>query len=63
MTLAELKDADEVILVGTTSEVVPIIRIDEDSIGSGRGGPMARRLWDAYRQDVERWLAGPPQAD
>jgi D-alanine transaminase len=56
VTLAELKAADEVILVGTTSEVVPIVRIDEDTIGDGRGGPVARRLWEAYRQDVERWL-------
>ncbi len=58
VTLPELKDADEVILVGTTSEVVPIVQIDEDTIGSGRPGPVARRLWDAYHQDVERWLAG-----
>jgi D-alanine transaminase len=63
VTLAELKAADEVILVGTTSEVVPIIRIDEDTIGSGRGGPVTHRLWDAYRQDVERWLASPPLTD
>jgi D-alanine transaminase len=55
-TLPELKAADEVILVGTTSEVVPIIQIDETLIDTGRPGPIARRLWDAYRQDVERWL-------
>jgi D-alanine transaminase len=58
VTLPELQAADEVILVGTTSEVVPIIRIDEIPIGSKGAGPVARRLWDAYRQDVERWLAG-----
>ena len=58
VTLAELKAADEVILVGTTSEVVPIVQIDGDMIGSGQGGPVSRRLWDAYHQDVERWLAG-----
>jgi D-alanine transaminase len=58
VTLPELKAADEVILVGTTSEVVPVVRIDEDAIGSGAPGPVARRLWDAYRQDVEAWLDG-----
>ena len=46
------------ILVGTTTEVVPIIQVDETPIASGRPGPMSGRLWDAYRQDVERWLAG-----
>lgn len=55
--LDELKSADEVLLVGTTTEVVPIIQIDDDQIGDGRPGPMARRLWEAYRRDVEQWLA------
>jgi D-alanine transaminase len=58
VTLPELKSADEVILVGTTSEVVPIIQIDDAPVGAGTPGPIARRLWDAYRQDVEGWLAG-----
>jgi D-alanine transaminase len=57
VTLPELKAADEVILVGTTSEVVPIIQIDDSPVGTGRPGQIARRLWDAYRRDVERWLA------
>ena len=58
ITLDELKAADELILVGTTTEVVPIIQVDETPIRSGRPGPMAGRLWDAYRDEVERWLAG-----
>ncbi len=57
VTLAELKAADEVILVGTTTEVVPIIQIDESTVSTGCGGPMSRRLWEAYHQAVERWLA------
>ena len=60
ITLPELKAADELILVGTTTEVVPIVQVDDDPIASGRPGPVAGRLWDAYRQDVERWLAGHP---
>jgi D-alanine transaminase len=61
VTLPELKAADEVILVGTTSEVLPVVQVDGDLIGGGRPGPVARRLWDAYRDEVERWLAGPPR--
>jgi D-alanine transaminase len=60
ITLEALKAADELILVGTTTEVVPIIQVDETPIASGRPGPMAGRLWDAYRHEVERWLAGAP---
>jgi D-alanine transaminase len=62
VTLDELKKVDELILVGTTTEVVPIIQVDHTPIASGRPGPISARLWDAYRQDVERWLAGPANA-
>jgi D-alanine transaminase len=61
VTLPALIDADEVILVGTTYEVMPIIEIDGRPIGSGAPGPIARRLVDAYRQEVERWLAEAPR--
>jgi D-alanine transaminase len=57
VTLPELKAADELILVGTSSEVVPIVQIDDSLVSQGRPGPIARRLWNAYRQDVERWLS------
>ncbi len=56
--LADVLAADEVILVGTTSEVISITTIDDRVIGSGRPGPMSRRLWDGYRALVERFLAG-----
>ena len=42
VTLPELKAADELILVGTTTEVVPIVQVDDDPIASGRPGPVAR---------------------
>jgi D-alanine transaminase len=62
VTLPELVAADEVILVGTTYEVLPVIQIDGLSIGSGGPGPIARRLGASYRHEVERWLAGPKQS-
>jgi D-alanine transaminase len=63
VTLAELREASEVILVGTTSEVLPVVRIDDRTVGAGSPGPIARRLSDAYRQEVEKWLAlRPPTA-
>ena len=42
VTLPELKAADELILVGTTTEVVPIVQIDEDRVASGQPGTVAR---------------------
>ncbi len=59
VTLPTLLASDEVILVGTTYEVMPVIEIDGQSIGSGAPGPLARRLGESYRQEVKRWLAAP----
>jgi D-alanine transaminase len=61
VNLPELVAADEVILVGTTYEVLPVIDIDGQTVGSGTPGPIARRLGELYRHEVERWLAGPRQ--
>jgi D-alanine transaminase len=61
VTLAELAAADEVILTGTTIEVLPVVRIDDKTIGSGRPGTVAQRLQEAFRQEVGRWLASQPR--
>jgi D-alanine transaminase len=61
VTLEELKASDEVILVGTTTEVVPVIQIDAAPIGAGQPGPVARRLHHAYETAVGAWLSGEPR--
>jgi D-alanine transaminase len=62
VTLEQLKAADEVLLAGTTIEVLPVVRIDGAAVGSGRPGPVTTRLQAAFRQAVESWLACAPQA-
>jgi D-alanine transaminase len=57
VTLDELKAADELLLVGTTTEIVPVIEVDGSPIGSGRPGPVARRLHQAYEAAVQQWLS------
>jgi D-alanine transaminase len=59
VTLAELLAADEVILFGTTIEVLPVVRIDGQAVGSGQPGPIAGRLGKALHDELARWLAGP----
>jgi D-alanine transaminase len=63
VTLPALVASEEVILVGTTYEVLPVIEIDGQTIGSGAPGPIARRLGESYREEVKRWLAGPHSSD
>ena len=46
---ADLFGADECFLTSTTRELVPIVRIDEHVIGSGRPGTVTSRLLEAFR--------------
>ncbi len=46
----QLFDAQEAFLLGTTTEVMPVVRVDGRPIGAGRPGPVTRRLIDAYRE-------------
>ena len=40
----ELRSADEVFFTGTTSEVLPVVRVDDHAIGAGVPGPVTLRL-------------------
>lgn len=62
VTLEQLKSAEEVLMAGTTIEVLPVIRIDGDPIATGRPGPLTCRLQAAFRRAVELWLARASQA-
>lgn len=51
--LAErLLEADELFLSGTTTEVMPVVRVDGRAIGDGTPGPVTRALHAAYRARV-----------
>ena len=49
LTLAQVLEADEVFLTGTTTEVTGVKEIDRQEVGTGEPGPVTRRLSDAYR--------------
>ncbi len=48
-----LRRADEMVLMSTTSEITPIIQVDEWPVGSGCPGPITRRLQEAFRALTE----------
>ena len=56
--LEELATSDEVILAGTTIEVLPVVTVDGASVGDGRPGPYATRLQAAFRRALGDWLEG-----
>ena len=45
----DLFDADEAFLTSTTREVVPIVAVDEGSIGKGTPGPVTGKLLSGLR--------------
>jgi branched-chain amino acid aminotransferase len=49
LTRYDLFNADECFLTGTGAEVVPVVKIDGRVIGSGKPGPITRKLETQYR--------------
>lgn len=49
-----LHDLDELFLSGTTTEVMPVVRVDGREIVDGEPGPVTRRLIEAYRETLPR---------
>lgn len=47
---ATLRAADEIWLGAATREVQPVTRLDGRPVGTGRPGPLWRRLYDAFQQ-------------
>ena len=58
-----LYTADEVFMVGTATEITPVRSIDKISVGSGKRGPITKRLQDEFfgilsgeREDRHGWF-------
>lgn len=51
-TEEELLAADEVFLMGTTVEVMPVIEVAGKQIGNGQSGPLTQKLQHAFDQQV-----------
>ncbi len=50
---ADLFGADEAFLTSTTREVVPIVKVDYRTIGSGKPGPVTAALLAGYRKKAQ----------
>jgi D-alanine transaminase len=52
----DVLEVDEFFLTGTTSEVLPIVRVDNRPIAGGAPGPITRRLQAAHAEAVREFL-------
>src|SRR3989475_13226800 len=58
--LEELRGASELFLTSTSTEVMPVARLDGGAVGSGRPGPVARQLHAGLRERLERGTTRAP---
>ncbi len=50
ITREEVFGADEVLLSSATKEVLPVVTIDDKSVGNGKPGPVFAKLYAAYQE-------------
>ncbi len=53
-TASELAGMDEMMIVGTGSEVTPVVQIDETTVGSGKPGPVTVLLQEKFFELTNR---------
>lgn len=46
---ADVRGADEAFITGTTRELTPVVAVDDQPIGTGRPGPVTRKLLETFR--------------
>lgn len=59
VSLEDLQAAAEVMLFGTTLDVLPVTRLEGDPLAGGKPGPMVKELLARMRRDI---LANPAQS-
>ncbi len=50
MTRYNLYTTDECFLTGTAAEVIPVVKVDGRVVGTGRPGPVTKKLFKKFRQ-------------
>jgi D-alanine transaminase len=52
-SVEQYKEADEVFLAGTTTEAMPVIGVDQTTIGDGVPGPITRLIREAFVESIQ----------
>lgn len=53
ITEKEFLEMDEIMVIGTTLEVTPVIRVNSLQVGNGRPGDFTRKIQDKFRKKVQ----------
>ncbi|MBK9014197.1 MAG: aminotransferase class IV family protein [Saprospiraceae bacterium] len=57
-TLEELKSAKEAFITSSTRLLMPVVQVDDMTIGDGKPGSVTRHLLELMKAEVERYLSG-----
>jgi branched-chain amino acid aminotransferase len=49
----DLETADEMFITSTTRELSPVVNVDDRVVGSGKPGPITRKLLERYQQKAQ----------
>ena len=49
----DLESADEMFITSTTRELSPVVKLDDRVVGSGKPGPVTKKLLDRYQQQAQ----------
>jgi len=58
ISLEELQSAREVIITGTSLNVLPVVKFENQKIGNGKPGPMAKKLNELILNDISAGTKG-----
>ena len=48
----DLRKAGELVVLGTTTEVMPVVQVNDWKVGNGRPGPVTMKLQQAFRSSI-----------
>ena len=48
----QLKAADELMIVGTTVEITPVVKVNDWQVGTGMPGPLTQKIQAAFRKKI-----------
>lgn len=54
--VSELATADEAFITGSLKEVLPVVKVGDQTIGNSKPGPVARHLHKLFLENISRWI-------
>ena len=56
---SDLYSAREVFITATTKRVLPVVKVDNETINSGQVGPVTKQIIDLYNDYTQKFLSRP----